>query len=97
MAIIHLKDIIGLGVKLSDRYSKLDQAKAIEAQIKYDLRFDTLTGKIYDNRLGCIEQFSKQSDYVPYDPWTIYTDILNNDFARHINNSASRISRGLTP
>jgi hypothetical protein len=96
---IHLKDIINehkprVGTDSCGRNLGQWHDEAIKALIARDLRFNTKNGQIWDNNLGLLERYSNPSDYEPTeDPATI----MEWNFSRYINNSASRISRGFKP
>lgn len=100
MDISYLKNFSFLDVynNLPDRYrfdTELAQ-KAYEYQVSIDIRYNIKTGKTYNNNLGNIASYVNSSDMTEYRD-TLDIDILINQFMPNINNSISRIKRGLNP
>lgn len=92
---IHLRDIINdhkPRVGIDSRGINLGKwhDQAIAALIKRDLRFNTKTGTLRDNELGEVERYSNPRDYEPTSDPAV---IMEWYFSRHINSSASRLSR----
>lgn len=93
--LVHLRDVINeykprVGIDSNGINLKPWHDQAIKALIKRDLRFNTANGVISDNT-GWLEKYSRQSDY---EPTADLAEIMEWNFSRYINSSASRISRG---
>lgn len=90
---IYLADMPHIETPSHKEYSRALLATARAALEAKRLRFDNATGIIRDNS-GELERFSNPADHVPAES---LEEIMEWQFRRYINNSASRISRGYEP
>ena len=92
---IHLRDVLHLIEKRNFREcTQAEFERALAHNLKIDLRYDNATGKMRDNELGVICELSNPKEHVPHDN---LEDVLRWQFWGWINNSISRIQRGLEP
>jgi hypothetical protein len=76
---------------LNNYYSAEEIDNAIEAHVKRELRYKPTEGRTYNNILGWISEYTKNSDIPEYtDP----AEAAKDQFSGEIRNSASRVKRG---
>ena len=91
---IKLADLDHIPTPDNGTFTPTQLAQGRAAMVAQKLRFDNATGKLFDNELGCCEQFSNPRDHVPAQS---AEEVMRWQFSRYINNSASRIARGYKP
>lgn len=67
--------------------------RSVTKHIRTDLRFDNSTGVVRDDHLGELSRPSNPRDFTPH---ADVSEVLHWEFKPHVNNSISRINRGLT-
>ena len=93
--IIKLKDFTTeeiYSIVKKDRYSRETTLEAIADQMSKDLRYNTVTGKTFDNRLGLLGEYSSYEDIPTYEN---VLEVIEWEFSPYINNKCSMIKRGL--